>query len=62
MPTDKKLLTTQDMLGLLNCSKSMLAKLVSQGEFSIYKLGAANRFDEDEVYEWLELHRVKGKD
>jgi len=53
----KKLLTVKDVAKLLSVAQSTVYSWVVSGDIPYYKLGKAIRFKEEDVLQWLELHR-----
>jgi len=53
----KKLLTVKDVAKLLSVAQSTVYSWVLSGDIPYYKLGKAIRFKEEDVLQWLELHR-----
>ena len=53
----KKLLTVKDVAKLLIVAQSTVYSWVLSGDIPYYKLGKAIRFKEEDVLQWLELHR-----
>ncbi len=54
MPTDKKLMTAEEVSKVLRIPKSTLYKLCHEGEIPAAKIGKHWRFDRDRVNYWLE--------
>ena len=53
----KKLLTVKDVAKLLSVAQSTVYSWVLSGDIPYYKLGKAIRFKDEDVLQWLELHR-----
>jgi len=54
MASDKKLLTPNEVIEVLQIPKSTLYKLCSEGEIPAAKIGKHWRFDRERVNRWLE--------
>lgn len=61
---DLELLTTAQVLELLQIGRTKLWDLVRRGDFPAYRIGEGRnvplRFRRSEVLRWLERHRVHG--
>src|SRR5262245_55493827 len=53
------LLTTRDVMQLLNLSRTKVWQLVTSGELPAYKLGGDYRYIRSEIMEWVKKHRVR---
>ena len=48
------MLSVTEVAGMLNVSRQMIHKLISNGELPYYKIGNLYRFEDDEIKKWLE--------
>ncbi len=52
--TLNKLISTEDLTGILNISKSSVYRLVDSRKIPFYKIGGSLRFKEDDILVYLE--------
>ena len=48
------MLSVTEVAGMLNVSRQMIHKLISNGELPYYKIGNLYRFKDEEIKKWLE--------
>lgn len=54
-------ITTSDVMDLLKISRTKIWHLIRQENFPAFKLGGDYRFQKSEIIQWMEQHRVSGK-
>ena len=53
------MLTTKQVLEMLNISRATLYRFMERGELKVYKFGAALRFKESDIKAFIEAHEKK---
>ena len=56
---DEAVLTVSDLAKLLKCHRATVHRLLQSGELRGFKLGAARRFNREEIERWM--NRRAGK-
>ncbi len=58
-PANGRLLSIDDVAGLLNVSRKTVYRLISRGELPAMRVGERLRFRPSEIHEYLERRRVR---
>lgn len=53
MQNSKKILNIKELSELLNCSVSMIRKLIYNNEIPYFKIGAVYHFDSNVIEHWI---------
>ena len=57
---DDELLTTRELMGFLNLSRTKVWELVTKEGLPAFKIGGDYRYRRSEVLSWMEKYRVGG--
>ena len=57
--TLNKLINTEELIGILNISKSSVYRLVDSRQIPFYKVGGSLRFKEDDILFYLEKSKFE---
>ena len=55
---DKKFFTLSEIASYLQISKSLIYKMCSARKIPFYKIGGQNRFDRQEIDEWVYGNKI----